>query len=292
MKKLDNVLAFRERRALNTLDCSAFHFVSDWVNAMRKADTESLYLAMQRMQSAVTIRAEQTFLNNAPSWSSAAQVLEVAYGLGEVVGSIAPVYPEKKFDQIPFFIDTYRTKSGNHRREYGINQLSSDGFPIEENKYDSVILRWIAQYCADHRQLLQRLRRSMKLGGSLFIIEPVDADAKFSPPIAALDDFYQKLNFFQKASGGNRDVIQAILDEKELQGLEVVSSRKDPVSVFSPDDKDTMARMFTLISEFVERSYKINVNVEQLAQDFVSWQFNHAAWGQVTMQYLEIKRIA
>jgi ubiquinone/menaquinone biosynthesis C-methylase UbiE len=291
MKKPDNVLAFRERRSLNTLDSSVFHFVADWVNAMRKTETEALYLAMQRMQSAVTIRAEQTFLNNTPSWASAGKVLEVAYGLEEVVGSIAPIYPEKKFDQIPFFIDTYRTKSGNHRREYGINNLSSDAFPIADNKYDAVVLRWIAQYCADHQQLLQRMRRAVKLGGSLFIIEPVDAEAKFSPPIAALDDFYQKLNFFQKASGGNRDVIQAILEEKELPGFEVVSSKKDPISVFSPEDKDAMTRMYTLIAEFVERSYKIKVSVEKLAHDFLSWQFNQGAWGQVTMQYLEIKRV-
>jgi ubiquinone/menaquinone biosynthesis C-methylase UbiE len=135
------------------------------------------------------------------------QVLEVGCGVGAQTLILAKNNPQTKIVSLDISSESVATaKARVEEAEYGnVSFLQGDLFslPFEDETFDYLFVCFVLEHLVRPQMALESLKRILKTGGSLTVIEGDHGSAYFHPDSAAAKKTIQCLIDLQAQTGGN-----------------------------------------------------------------------------------------
>jgi SAM-dependent methyltransferase len=146
-------------------------------------------------------------LHSDTAYPSGSKVLEVGCGVGAQTVTLARRSPEARFTAIDLSEDSI----GKARQAVGVAGLTNVVFqranifalPFEAESFDHVFVCFVLEHLAQPLEALAILRRQLKPGGTITVIEGDHGSAYFHPHSAAALAAIDCLVTLQRDAGGN-----------------------------------------------------------------------------------------
>ncbi|TRO47971.1 methyltransferase domain-containing protein [Candidatus Bathyarchaeota archaeon] len=175
------------------------------------------------------------------------RVLEVGCGVGAQTMILAKNNPQNKIFSLDLSSESISTtKARLEAAEYSnVSFLQADLFslPFEDETFDHVFVCFVLEHLLNPRKALESLRRILKTGGSLTVIEGDHGSAYFHPDSVAAKKTIQCLIDLQAKTGGNA------LIGRQLYPLLSSASYKEvhvsPLMVYADESLPAMVEGFT-----------------------------------------------
>jgi ubiquinone/menaquinone biosynthesis C-methylase UbiE len=135
------------------------------------------------------------------------RVLEVGCGVGAQTAILAKNNPQNKIFSLDISSESVATaKARLEEAEYpNVSFLQADLFslPFEDETFDHVLVCFVLEHLSNPQKALESLKRILKTGGSITVIEGDHGSAYFHPDSVAAKKTIQCLIDLQAKTGGN-----------------------------------------------------------------------------------------
>ncbi|NQU88768.1 MAG: methyltransferase domain-containing protein [Mariniphaga sp.] len=180
-------------------------------------------------------------------WTEGSLILEAGCGVGAQTKTIAPKNPHSDFISIDISPDSL-LEAGNTINSLEIKNVSfqqADIFnlPFEDNYFDHLFLCFVLEHLPNPMEALAKLRRVLKPGGTIMLIEGDHGSTYFHPDSTEAMEGVQCLVDLQKQNGGDANIgrrLYPILNESGFNNINV-----SPRMVYVDDSKPVLVEGFT-----------------------------------------------
>jgi len=180
-------------------------------------------------------------------WEPGLLILEAGCGVGAQTRTIAPQNPESKFISIDISKESVElTKSMIEEKNIkNVEVLEADIFnlPFEKQYFDHIFLCFVLEHLPNHMQALEHLKRVLKPGGTITLIEGDHGSTYFHPDSKEAQMAVQCLVDLQKAKGGDANIgrrLYPILEDAGFQNIKV-----SPRNVYADDSRPKWVEGFS-----------------------------------------------
>jgi ubiquinone/menaquinone biosynthesis C-methylase UbiE len=136
-------------------------------------------------------------------FSETEKLLEIGSGVGAQTEILLERYPQLHIDCIDASADQILTAEKNlsTRNEfagrYRIQKADALHLPFEDNSFDAVFICWLLEHVQNPVEILQEARRTLRLNGTIFCNEVLNATFYIHPYSPATQKFWFEFNDHQ-----------------------------------------------------------------------------------------------
>lgn len=180
-------------------------------------------------------------------WPDGACVLEAACGVGAQTKIISQKNPNVKFVSVDLSEKSLE-KAAKMRDALGLENVEfmlADVFslPFKDNHFDHVFVCFLLEHVADPSAALKELKRILKPGGSITVIEGDHGSTYFHPQSSAALKAVQAQVELQKGNGGNANIGRELYPLLTAAGFTDVKA--NPRVVYVDDSRPDLVEGFT-----------------------------------------------
>lgn len=180
-------------------------------------------------------------------WPEGSKILEAGCGIGAQTKIIAPMNPGSDFISIDISDESVAiAKDTIEKREIKnvqFQQADIFNLPFEEGYFDHIFLCFVLEHLPNHIEAMERLKRVLKPGGTIMLIEGDHGSTYFHPYSKEAMDAIQCLVDLQAEKGGDANIgrkLYPILNSSGFSNV-IVSPRV----VYVDDSKPGLVEGFT-----------------------------------------------
>jgi SAM-dependent methyltransferase len=181
------------------------------------------------------------------TWPDGSTVLEAACGVGAQTRIISQKNPNTKFVSIDLS-EKSLSKAAETVRSLNISNVEfqqADVFelPYKDNAFDHVFVCFLLEHLAEPRRALLELRRVLKAGGTITVIEGDHGSTYFFPDSHEAQKAVQAQVMLQKHNGGNANIGRQLYPMLADAGF--INVKASPRVVFVDDSRPDLVEGFT-----------------------------------------------
>ena len=147
-------------------------------------------------------------LHHDTAYPAGARVLEAGCGIGAQTVTLAARSPQARFTSIDLSEDSLdearRRVAGHDNVEF--RQADIFDLPFEPASFDHVFVCFVLEHLAEPVAALERLKATLRPGGTITVIEGDHGSAYFHPDSAAANQAIQCQVMLQHAAGGDANI--------------------------------------------------------------------------------------
>lgn len=199
----------------------------------------------QRLNDQATSIAD--LLHYDSTWPTGSMILEAGCGVGAQTQIIAPKNNQSQFVSIDISADSIaeaRVKIGKTAiQNVAFNQANIFDLPFENEAFDHVFLCFVLEHLAQPEQALTELKRVLKKGGTITVIEGDHGSTYFHPDSLEARKAVQCQVLLQQQKGGDANIgrrLYPILEAVDFQAIKV-----SPRQVYVDDSRPELVEGFT-----------------------------------------------
>lgn len=181
-------------------------------------------------------------------WKKGSIILEAGCGVGAQTKIIAPKNPGSRFISIDISDESVKqakeTINSLNINNVEFKQGDIFNLPFEENYFDHIFLCFVLEHLSDPIKALVELKKKVKKGGSIMVIEGDHGSAYFHPDSKEAREAIQCQVDLQAKSGGNANIGRQLYPLLSEAGYSNVSV--SPRMVYVDDSKPELVEGFTL----------------------------------------------
>ena len=189
----------------------------------------------------------EEIIHNDTIFSKNSLVLEAGCGIGAQTRIIAAKNPETSFLSIDISKESLN-EARETTKKLGITNVKFEqanifDLPFEEETFDSIILCFVLEHLPNPEQALEKLKRVLKKGGNIILIEGDHGSAFFYPDSQYAQMAIDSLIKLQKQNGGNANIGRALFPL--LQSIGFVNINVTPRTIYVDANKPKLIEGFT-----------------------------------------------
>lgn len=237
---------------------------------------------LMRLQTDLSQPLELSFFFNSRTWLEARTVLDVGTGNAHYLRQLARYFPAKSY----VGIDTDASHIEVAQREEPGGDVPSMQFLLLDahdvrGAYDVALARLLVQHLPSAADFLTSMRRAIKPGGLLIVIESSDDQRKFVPPVESMVRFFEAFRAKRRADGCNRDAGRVLAEGASQFGFEPEASTLLVVPSTIPGHKDLFLETYLTVLDVVQGAFRVDFDYGQLASDLKRWWADPASYTQL-----------
>lgn len=198
----------------------------------------------QRLQDQAQTVAD--FIHWDSHWPANESVLEAGCGVGAQTKIIAALNPESRFTAIDISPQSLQ-QAEQAIQELGLTNVSFAGADVEKlsyrsNSFDHVFVCFLLEHLPDPAKALKELRRVLKPGGTITVVEGDHGSTFFHPDHPAARKAVQAQVQLQQKNGGNANIgrqLYPLLQSSSFQEIQV-----SPRQIYVDDSKPALVEGF------------------------------------------------
>jgi len=180
-------------------------------------------------------------------WPEGSHILEAGCGIGSQIKTIAPQNKQANFRSIDISSASIQ-QAKQLVKTLGIDNVSfqqADIFnlPFEEAYFDHIFVCFVLEHLPKPTKALRHLKRVLKPGGTITVIEGDHGSTYFHPESAAAKKAIQCQVELQAANGGDANIGRKLYPLLEAAGFETI--KVSPRQVYVDDSNPAWVEGFT-----------------------------------------------
>jgi SAM-dependent methyltransferase len=130
------------------------------------------------------------------------RVLEVGSGLGILAAEVAALVPNGEVVGLEYSTAQLASIAAS-APNLSFRQGDAHSLPFEENSFDAVYCRYVLEHLSDPPRALSEMRRVLRPGGRVFVLENDISVNRFDPPCPTFDRLWSAFIELQSRLGGD-----------------------------------------------------------------------------------------
>lgn len=209
-----------------------------YIHGFSKEETRRLYDQASSIEQ---------FLHWDSKWPEGSLILEAGCGVGAQTKFIAPKNPDSKFIAVDLSEKSLK-QAALSIQELAINNVvfqkaDIKKLPYADNHFDHVFVCFVLEHLPHPLQVLKELKRVLKPGGTITLIEGDHGSTYFYPDSIAAQNAVQAQVTLQQQNGGNANIGRALFPM--LQSLNFKDIIVNPRQVYVDESKPNLVEGFT-----------------------------------------------
>jgi ubiquinone/menaquinone biosynthesis C-methylase UbiE len=154
-------------------------------------------------------------------------VLEVGSGMGLLTHEAARRLP----DACVVGVEFSRAQLAKANRELGnlrFIQANAHYLPLADDSFDVVYCRWLLEHVADPLRVLQEMRRVVRPGGRVLVMENDTSLQSYDPPAPHFDKVWRQFSLLQQELGGDSLIGRRLFRLLKAAGLQDIQMSMAP----------------------------------------------------------------
>jgi ubiquinone/menaquinone biosynthesis C-methylase UbiE len=131
------------------------------------------------------------------------RVLDLATGVGAMAQRLKDRYPGVQVTGLDLRMSQLRHARRNHPGAAAYVQADGSRMPFRDATFDKLYCSWMLEHVPRPVEILQEVRRVLKVGGSCLFIEVDNSSFQVRPSCPEVMEVMQRLNQAQLAGGGD-----------------------------------------------------------------------------------------
>ncbi|MEO0896791.1 MAG: methyltransferase domain-containing protein [Bacteroidota bacterium] len=180
-------------------------------------------------------------------WEAGSIILEAGCGVGAQIKTVAPQNPESSFHSIDISHESIQqaqalaNRSGIHNVSF--QQADIFDLPFPDEHFDHIFVCFVLEHLPQAVDALQQLKRVLKAGGSMTLIEGDHGSTYFHPDSEAARRAVQCQVILQAQKGGDANIGRKLYPLLEAAGYQNI--QVSPRQVYVDDSNPTWVEGFT-----------------------------------------------
>lgn len=249
--------------------------------------TAEKWQQLMTCQTDLLLPAELPFYVRAESWSRAGTVLDIGTGNGYYLRRLATYFPEKSYTGIDISaahihaaVDSTATDKGLNKPQ--IQFVESDFFDYA-GEFDIAIARLCIQHIRSLDRFLEHMRKVVRPGGSVIVVESCDEDRMFIPDMDGIGNFFDALRDNRKSSGYDRDAGKILDHYAEKARFSRVQQARVTTSSDPPGFKQLFFETYMTVLDLVENDFRVESDYSALKNELALWLDNSGAYTHLSV---------
>ncbi|MGH7335588.1 MAG: class I SAM-dependent methyltransferase [Candidatus Rokuibacteriota bacterium] len=250
---------------------------------------------LMRLQTDLAQPLELSFFFNSRTWLEAETVLDVGTGNAYYLRQLARYFPAKRYvgiDTDPNHIEVAKregpTEAG--RDVPSLQLLVQDAHDVR-GAYDVAVARLLVQHLPSVADFLTSMRRAIRPGGLLIVIESSDDQRKFVPPVGSMVRFFEAFRAKRRADGCNRDAGRLLAEQASQFGFEAEAGALLVVPSTIPGHKDLFLETHLTVLDVVQGAFQVDFDYGRLAADLKRWWADPTSYTQLGVHIASYRHI-
>lgn len=243
-----------------------------------------------QLQTEMFLPYEICFFLNCLEWIEASSVLDVGCGNGEFISKISDHFPEKSYTAIdvsPELISFAKSNDNSGK----ITFLKEDFYRFQtEELFDVIIMRLVVQHLSDFEDLLEKVSKRLKPGGSFIIIEPDYKNSWNRPETPKFNTLLKCMDELSVKTKTNRCLLSEldeIADKSDSWSTQRDSLSKVPY--LSPKEDSNLLCLYNHWIDIIENSKILLTNLSEIRDELKTWSKRKDAYAQIGIYFLQLK---
>lgn len=188
----------------------------------------------------------EQFLHWDSTWPKGSLILEAGCGVGAQTKFIAPKNPDSNFIAVDLSEKSLK-QAASSIQELEINNVAFQKadirkMPYADNHFDHVFVCFVLEHLPNPTQVLKELKRVLKPGGTITLIEGDHGSTYFYPDSVAAQNAVQAQVTLQQQNGGDANIGRALFPM--LQALNFKDIIVNPRQVYVDESKPKLVEGF------------------------------------------------
>jgi len=240
---------------------------------------------LMRLQTDLAQPLELGFFFSSRTWLEAETVLDVGTGNAHYLRQLARYFPAKQYvgiDTDASHIEVAKRPELTDAQSDRVSMqfLVQDAHDVR-GAYDVALARLLVQHLPSVADFLTSMRRAIKPGGLLIVIESSDEQRKFVPPVGSMVRFFESFRAKRRADGCNRDAGRLLAEQASQFGFEGEASALLVVPSTIPGHKDRFLETYLTVLDVVQGAFQVDFDYGRLAADLKGWWADPASYTQL-----------
>lgn len=247
---------------------------------------------LMRLQTDLAQPVELPFFFGSRGWRDAEEVVDLGTGNAYYLRGLARYFPGKRYtgiDTDPALVDASRRECAGGAGGTVMEFVVGDALEIR-GQYDVALARLLVQHLPSIGDFLGSMRRAIRPGGTLVVIESVDDVRRFVPEVPSMARFFEALRANRRADGCDRDAGRMVADRARDAGYEPEESTVVLVPSTLPGHKDLFGATYRTVLEVVRAAFRLPFEYDALAADLARWQADPTAYTQLGVHLATYRR--
>lgn len=242
------------------------------IERLESCDANDLYGAALAVQNELLVGDTIRYLGGRAEWRAAGSVLDLGCGPGDLIAHLSRRFPAKSYTGVDLS-EEFVTVAADRTRGLGNCRIvHADLYEFAEGRYDFVILRAVLQHLKYPDRLMERLPDLLSGNGAVLFLDTTKENfVAAHPPIAAFDDFYDKLAAAQKEHTGSRDCMAELEGRLPGTGFRVVESLALLIPVTGAESREKVVQYLILGCAIAARMMSTPLDLNALVGDLLRW---------------------
>lgn len=246
-----------------------------------------------RLQVQVYTPIEIPFYYHSPSFRRARTVIDIGTGNGEFLKQVAARFPDKDCLGIDSAADLIALAGRDLPPGVTAERLRfavADAHEVE-GSFDFALTRFVLQYFdpAELRSFLNRLPDLLCDGGTLLIVDAIDSDIHFDPPVPEFHAVWDAFRASRRESGFDRDIgptfhkrVAALEAEAPLEGvrLELEQQERKLIPSTIPGHKKLFFETESELVTILNSVFRLPVDIQPALAALRRWYENPLSYTQ------------
>ncbi len=151
-----------------------------------------------------------------------ASVLEVGSGLGILASAVARRLPAAKVFGVELSADQLVAAAQPLPPNLTLLQGDAQAIPLADCSFDVVYCRWVLEHVARPVDVLSQMRRVLKPGGRVFVVENDNSVQRYDPPLPNFENVWQQVGILQRKMAGDGWIGRRLFGLMRAAGFEQV----------------------------------------------------------------------
>jgi SAM-dependent methyltransferase len=228
-----------------------------------------------------------------PKWSTAASVLDLVCGPGDLINHLAAFFPDKRFTGVdikPNFvalakIQTQRLQNGRFFR--------GDLYTFTDDRYDFIILKAVLQHLKEPDRFMKYLPNLLYANAVVLFIDTTRENfISAEPRIATFDRLYAQIEAIQKQHTGSCDCMDKLQARLGASGFRLLEAHTPSAPVSIATNRLKAVQFLILAGATVKKMMpSLALDLGELISDLVAWHDAPAPLMSIKSRRMLIERI-